>query len=196
MLILQKKIIKQHTFPQDISEPALKGLKRWHIFCTNHGDQRVFINALVSSFWFIWIPMLWFYGHYEYFYSYSAGIDFIAYRRQVLKSKVYPHAVWKTHSFLLELGLYVFFFFFLQKEIKRVRKRKDIPEEVRMRALADPDRMWALRMKFLERAKRYFGVPYAKRYWKAEGGCRESKIHQITRESVRDADHNPDNQKI
>ena len=36
---------------------------------------------LVSSFCFTWIPMLWVYGHYIYFYSYSAGINF---RRQNL----------------------------------------------------------------------------------------------------------------
>ena len=38
-------------------------------FCKNHGDQKFFfqfeiiINVLVSSFWFIWISMLWVYGH-------------------------------------------------------------------------------------------------------------------------------------
>ena len=34
--------------------------------------------------------MLWVYGHYEYFNSYSAGIDF---RRQILTSKIDPRAV-------------------------------------------------------------------------------------------------------
>ena len=43
----------------------------------------IIINVLVSSFWFIWIPMLCAYGHYKNFYSYSAGIDF---RRQNLTS--------------------------------------------------------------------------------------------------------------
>ena len=40
-------------------------------------------------------------------------------------------------------------------------------ELIRERELAgkqDPEWMWALRMKFLEQAKQYFGVPYAKRY--------------------------------
>ena len=37
---------------------------------------KVIIKVLVSSFWFIWIPMLWVYDNYNYFYSYSAGIDF------------------------------------------------------------------------------------------------------------------------
>ena len=36
-------------------------------------------NVLVSSFRFIWIPMLWVYGYYKYFNSYSARIYF---RRQ------------------------------------------------------------------------------------------------------------------
>lgn len=31
---------------------------------------------------------------------------------------------------------------------------------------ADPERMWNLRMKFLNQAKKYFGVPYAKKYFK------------------------------
>ena len=46
----------------------------------------IIINVLVSSFWFIWIPMLWVYGHYKYFYSYSAGIVF---RRQNLTSTIW-----------------------------------------------------------------------------------------------------------
>ena len=52
-----------------------------------HGNQSFFLiwnhNICLSSFWFIWIPMLWVYGHYKDFYSYSAGIDF---RRQNLTS--------------------------------------------------------------------------------------------------------------
>ena len=38
----------------------------------------IIITVLVSSFRFIWIPMLWVYGHYtrNIFYSYSAGNDF------------------------------------------------------------------------------------------------------------------------
>ena len=36
----------------------------------------IIMNVLVSFFRFIWIPMLWVYGYYTYFYSYSAGIDF------------------------------------------------------------------------------------------------------------------------
>ncbi|XP_022100588.1 probable beta-tubulin polyglutamylase isoform X2 [Acanthaster planci] len=37
-------------------------------------------------------------------------------------------------------------------------------KEKNLAEMKDPDRMWSLRMKFLERAKHYFGVPYAKRY--------------------------------
>ena len=41
--------------------------------------------------------MLWVYGHYKYFYSYSARIDFsrqnLMYRRQILTTKVDPRAV-------------------------------------------------------------------------------------------------------
>ena len=41
----------------------------------------IIINVLVSFFRFIWIPMLYVYGHYKYYYSYIAGNDF---RRQNL----------------------------------------------------------------------------------------------------------------
>ena len=37
----------------------------------------IIINVLIGSFWFIWIPMLWVYGHYIYCDSFSAGIEFI-----------------------------------------------------------------------------------------------------------------------
>ena len=50
----------------------------------------IIINVLVSSLRFIWIPVLWVYGHYKYFYSHSAGIDF---GRQNLTSKDGPGAV-------------------------------------------------------------------------------------------------------
>ena len=58
---------------------TLEALKK---ISENLGDQKLFfqfeiiINVLVISFWFIWIPMLWVYGHYKYVYSYSTGIDF------------------------------------------------------------------------------------------------------------------------
>ena len=56
-----------------------------------------------------------------------------------------------------------------QKEVKKSRKRKDVLDEARLRAMADPEKMMQLRMKFLEQAKKYFGVPYAKRYWTENG---------------------------
>ena len=62
----------------------------------NHGNRRCFfqleiiINYLVGSFVLTWIPMLWVYGYYQYFYSYSAGIDT---RRQNLPSEVDPRTV-------------------------------------------------------------------------------------------------------
>lgn len=59
--------------------------------------------------------------------------------------------------------------FHLQKEIRKARKRREIPDEARLRAMAHPDRMWVLRMKFLEQCKKYFGVPYAKKYWTPKG---------------------------
>ncbi len=57
-----------------------------------------------------------------------------------------------------------------QSEIRKARrKKKEVPDEMRLRAMADPERMWELRMKFLNQAKKYFGVPYAKKYWTKEG---------------------------
>ena len=61
----------------------------WDINLYSAEDQRgvfqfeIIINIIVSSFRFIWIPMLWVYGHYNYVYSFSAGVDF---RRQNLTS--------------------------------------------------------------------------------------------------------------
>ena len=43
----------------------------------------IIINVLVRSFFFIWIPMLWFYSRYKYFIFFSVGSD---YRRQDLTS--------------------------------------------------------------------------------------------------------------
>ena len=55
----------------------------------------IIINVLVSSFRFIWIPMLWVYGHYKYFNSlyvfirlYTSETD--VYRRQILTYKDGP----------------------------------------------------------------------------------------------------------
>ena len=46
-----------------------------------------------------------------------------------------------------------------------------MPNELRLKALSNPDCMWNLRMKFVEQAKKYFGVPYARKYWTQEGMC-------------------------
>ena len=60
---------------------TLKALKYFRL---NYGDQfEIIINVLVSSFRFIWIPMLWVYGHYKYITLISVSIDF---KRQNLTS--------------------------------------------------------------------------------------------------------------
>jgi len=58
---------------------------------------------------------------------------------------------------------------FVQKEIKTEQKCKKVSSKVRLRAMSNPDRMWKIRMKFLNQAKSYFGTPYAKKYWTCEG---------------------------
>ena len=61
-------------------------------FWINHGKQsgffqfEIIINVSVSSFRFIWIPMLWVYGHYKYFTLSVRGPTL----RQILTSKVGP----------------------------------------------------------------------------------------------------------
>ena len=45
-------------------------------FYINNREERFFSNVLVSSFRFIWIPMLWINDHYKFVYFYSAGVDF------------------------------------------------------------------------------------------------------------------------
>ena len=57
----------------------------------------------------------------------------------------------------------------MQKELKIAKKRREIPEEDRVAAMSDASRMWHLRMKFLAQAKKYFGTPYARKYWTDEG---------------------------
>ena len=73
-----------------------------------------------------------------------------------------------------------FTFLLLQKEVKKARKRKDVSDEARLRAMADPDAMWRLRMKFLDQCRKYFGVPYAKRYWTENG----KRSHQYCRRDL------------
>ena len=38
---------------------------------------KINLNVLVSSFWFTWMLILWFYGNYKYFNSFSAGTVFV-----------------------------------------------------------------------------------------------------------------------
>ena len=57
-------------------------IKALTYFCKKHEEKGLFqlefiINILVSFFWFIWIPMLWIYGHYKYYNSFSVGTVFI-----------------------------------------------------------------------------------------------------------------------
>ena len=79
-------------------------LQSGEFFYDNLGGQRsffefeIFINDSVSSFRFIWITMLWVYGHIGYFHSYSAGVDF---RRRNLTSKVDPHTAKVTFHLLV-----------------------------------------------------------------------------------------------
>ena len=46
------------------------------IFKNNKFQLEIIINVFISSFWLIWIPMLWVYDYYKYFYSSGAAIDF------------------------------------------------------------------------------------------------------------------------
>ena len=57
------------------------------------------------------------------------------------------------------------FHVYLQDQIRQAKKMK----ETKLKTRADPKRMQELRMKFVEQAKRYFGTPYAKKYWKKDG---------------------------
>ena len=65
---------KLKTATDMISTLTLKALK---YLCINHGDQSVFPiwnhHKCLSQLWFIWIPMLWVYDHWKYFYPFSAG---------------------------------------------------------------------------------------------------------------------------
>ena len=82
---------------------ALEVLK---IFYTNQETKYFFqfdiiINTLVSSFRFIWIPMLWVSNQYKYSDSQSVGIDF---RRQKLRST--PDSVDKSNPRAIRLKGY------------------------------------------------------------------------------------------
>ncbi|XP_074655111.1 uncharacterized protein LOC141908801 [Tubulanus polymorphus] len=51
-----------------------------------------------------------------------------------------------------------------QAELREARKIK----ELELRSKQDPQEMYDLRKKFLETAKKYFGVPYKRKYWSEE----------------------------
>ena len=70
------------TYAQRIATIHLHLLLQYQrLLGINHGVQMFLfdlnLNVLVSSFRFIWIPMLWVYGYFNYFNSFSAGIVFI-----------------------------------------------------------------------------------------------------------------------
>ena len=72
----------------------LYSLKRWNITVQTWKPKsfvqfEFFINALVNSFWFIWIPMLSVYVHYKYFCSAESDV----YKRQIPSTKINPRAV-------------------------------------------------------------------------------------------------------
>ena len=73
--------LKDITKTENKTWLTLQPLQRWNIFyklwrTKGFFQFEIIITALVSSFWFIWIPMLLVYSHYKYFYFYIAGIDF------------------------------------------------------------------------------------------------------------------------
>jgi hypothetical protein len=53
----------------------------------------------------------------------------------------------------------------LQSEWKEEMKLR----EIRLMKRSEPEQMEELRMKFLEQAKKYFGVPYKRKYWPKDG---------------------------
>ena len=80
---LKQMYSSSHTFIEN------KPLQRWIILYKRWSPKVVFIqfeviiNVLVSSFQFIWIPMLWVYVHYKYLNYFSAGIVFIHVRQNL-----------------------------------------------------------------------------------------------------------------
>ena len=41
---------------------------------------------------------------------------------------------------------------------------------------SNPDRMWKLRLKFVEHAKKYLGIPYAKKYFSRDSMKKKTKF--------------------
>ena len=95
---------------------GLKGKCADFLMKTLEAKFEIIINVLVISFWLIYIPMLWVYGHYTYFYSYSAVIDFSRQnltstdvRFWRLKSSSQPVVFvfdWRVHGFLTRFPFY------------------------------------------------------------------------------------------
>ena len=68
-----------------------------HIFLCKRWKPKGFFQfeiIIVSSFCFIWIPMLWVYGHYNLFYSTSEWFDFSSDRQ----GSNFESCVWRTVS--------------------------------------------------------------------------------------------------
>ena len=89
-----------------------KPLKRWNISVQTIATKgfyqfEISKNVLVSSFRFVWIPMLWVYGHCKYFYSYSARIDF---RRQNRRLTSIPALLAYLSSNTLRLQYFIDFY--------------------------------------------------------------------------------------
>ena len=87
-LFVLQMLLFEWQIKTDIYVTSALALKALTYFRNNYWEQfffqfEIIINVLFSSFRFIWIPILWVYDLYKYFYSYSAGIDF---RRQNLTS--------------------------------------------------------------------------------------------------------------
>ena len=68
---------KHHTFTDWVKYQNVEIFL--HKSCKSKFFQfEIIINVFVSSFRFIWIPILWFYDYYKYFYSFSAH-NFLTY---------------------------------------------------------------------------------------------------------------------
>ena len=84
----------------------IKGWKHRHMFAQTWKPKgffqfKIILIALVSYFRFIWIPMLWIYGHYKYFYSYSARIDVSLYTSDSVNWSQSPRCKGKTKAAFL-----------------------------------------------------------------------------------------------
>ena len=53
----------------------------------------IIMNVFVSFYRFVWIPMFWVYDQYKYFTITVRGLTFDIFRRQILTTRVNPHAV-------------------------------------------------------------------------------------------------------